>query len=205
MKNHGETKLKILEVGKAEFLEYGYKDASLRKIVAKAGFTKGAFYGYYEDKASLFYDLTDPCADAFLDSFKNAQSTFFDIVGTDETANSNHRSTQFLFSFVEYVYDNHDAFKLILCKSVGTKYENFVHDLVELQVDKTLLYHEQLKLIGKIESEIDRDLFHILTSAYYESLFEIIRHDIKKEDAVCYVEKISKFFTCGFETVVKYL
>ncbi len=205
MENYSETRLKILDVGKAEFLEHGFKDASLSKIVAKAGFTKGAFYGYYKDKVSLFYDLTDPCADAFFDSFKNAQSTFFDLVGTDETANSYSRSTQFLFSFVEYVYDNHDAFKLILCKSAGTKYANFVHDLVELQVDKTLLYHEELKKLGKLKGDIDRNLFHILTSAYYESLFEIIRHDIKKEDALRYAQKISNFFTTGFETVIKYL
>ena len=38
-----ETQQKILEVGKREFLEKGFKDASLRKIVAEAGFTKGAF------------------------------------------------------------------------------------------------------------------------------------------------------------------
>ena len=38
-----ETQQKILHVGKREFLEKGFKDASLRKIVAEAGFTKGAF------------------------------------------------------------------------------------------------------------------------------------------------------------------
>lgn len=52
-----ETQMKILEVGKKEFLEKGFKDASLNKIVAEAGFTKGAFYGYYPDKAALFEDL----------------------------------------------------------------------------------------------------------------------------------------------------
>ena len=39
-----ETQRKILEIGKKEFLEKGFKDASLNKIVAEAGFTKGAFY-----------------------------------------------------------------------------------------------------------------------------------------------------------------
>ena len=34
------TQQKILEVGKREFLAKGFKDASLRKIVAEAGFTK---------------------------------------------------------------------------------------------------------------------------------------------------------------------
>ena len=32
-----ETQMKILEVGKKEFLEKGFKDASLNKIVAEAG------------------------------------------------------------------------------------------------------------------------------------------------------------------------
>ena len=40
-----DTQKRILEVGKREFLEKGFKDASLRAIVKEAGFTKGAFYG----------------------------------------------------------------------------------------------------------------------------------------------------------------
>ena len=36
-----ETQQKILKVGKREFLEKGFKDASLRKIVVEVGFTKG--------------------------------------------------------------------------------------------------------------------------------------------------------------------
>ena len=36
-----ETQRRILEVGKKEFLEKGFKDASLNKIVAEAGFISG--------------------------------------------------------------------------------------------------------------------------------------------------------------------
>ena len=36
-----ETQCKILEVGKKEFLAKGFKDASLRGIVKKAGYTQG--------------------------------------------------------------------------------------------------------------------------------------------------------------------
>ncbi len=205
MIEYSETRNKILEVGKEEFLLHGYKDASLRKIVEKAGFTKGAFYGYYKDKVSLFYDLTDPYANVFLESFKNAQQTFFDLIPGGNTKESNALSLQYLYSFVDYIYEHHDAFKLILCKSAGTKYENFTHDLVNLQVDKTLLYHNELKKAGKLSAEMDRNLFHILTSAYYESLFEIVRHDIKKEDALGYIEKIAVFFTAGFDTLIKYI
>lgn len=62
MAAYTETQLKILEIGKKEFLAKGYKDASLRGIVREAGFTQGAFYGYYPDKAALFDALVSEAA-----------------------------------------------------------------------------------------------------------------------------------------------
>ena len=78
-----ETQMKILEVGKKEFLEKGFKDASLNKIVAEAGFTKGAFYGYYPDKAALFEDLVGEAANGLLEQFKAAQAAHFDLVSEE--------------------------------------------------------------------------------------------------------------------------
>ena len=79
MKN-SETKKKIQEVGKREFLKKGFKDASLNHIVTKAGFTKGAFYGYYADKTALFEDLVSAAADGLLNQFKDAQKAHFDLI-----------------------------------------------------------------------------------------------------------------------------
>ena len=73
-----ETQKKILEIGKKEFLEKGFKDASLNQIVAEAGFTKGAFYGYYPDKTALFEDLVGETASELLTRFKAAQDDYFD-------------------------------------------------------------------------------------------------------------------------------
>ena len=75
-----ETQQNILKVGKREFLEKGFKDASLRKIVAEAGFTKGAFYGYYPDKTTLFKALVSDAADGLIEQFKAAQDAHFDAV-----------------------------------------------------------------------------------------------------------------------------
>ena len=50
----GTTLENIHLAAKAEFLEKGYKDASLRNIVKSVGMTTGAFYGYYKSKEELF-------------------------------------------------------------------------------------------------------------------------------------------------------
>ena len=75
-----ETQRRILEVGKKEFLEKGFKDASLNQIVAEAGFTKGAFYGYYPDKTALFEDLVGETASELLTRFKAAQVLFSNLM-----------------------------------------------------------------------------------------------------------------------------
>ena len=51
---NGTTLENIHRAAKAEFLEKGYKDASLRNIVKSVGMTTGAFYGYYKSKEELF-------------------------------------------------------------------------------------------------------------------------------------------------------
>ena len=115
-----ETQRRILEVGKKEFLEKGFKDASLNQIVAEAGFTKGAFYGYYPDKTALFEDLVGETASELLTRFKVAQDDYFDLVPERKTKDSLELSTQHLHEFVTFMYDHFDEFKLILCRAEGT-------------------------------------------------------------------------------------
>lgn len=73
MTEYTETQKKILDIGKKEFLAKGFKDASLRGIVKEAGFTQGAFYGYYPDKAALFDALVSEAADGLMEQFKAAR------------------------------------------------------------------------------------------------------------------------------------
>lgn len=193
-----ETKKKIQMVGKKEFLEKGFKDASLNHIVAEAGFTKGAFYGYYADKAALFEDLVSEAADGLVDQFKAAQEAHFDLIPEDKTSQSRELSTQYLHSFVEYIYDHFDAFKLVLCCADGTKYENYINDLVELDVAQTEQYYDLLREQGKIVGTVSWELHHMLTSAYFTAVFETIVHDMAREQALSYIEELATFFNSGW-------
>ena len=157
-----ETQMKILEVGKKEFLEKGFKDASLNKIVAEAGFTKGAFYGYYPDKAALFEDLVGEAAKGLLEQFKAAQSAHFDLISEEKTKDSLKLSTEYLRVFVEYMYAHFDAFKLILCRAEGTRYANFLEELVELEVECSEEYYALLRKRGKLSGKMTKQLHHMI-------------------------------------------
>lgn len=197
------TQQKILEVGKREFLAKGFKDASLRKIVAEAGFTKGAFYGYYPDKAALFEALVSEAADVLTEQFRAAQDAHFDLIPENKTSESRELSTKYLLHFVNYIYDYFEEFKLVLCCSEGTKYENYIHELVELEVSRTEKYYAILKEKGKIIGSVSHDLHHMITSAYFTAAFETIVHDMTREQAIKYVEELAVFFNSGWEGLLR--
>lgn len=197
------TQKKILEIGKREFLEKGFKDASLRGIVKEAGFTKGAFYGYYPDKASLFDELVGPAANGLLNQFKAAQDAHFDLIQEGTTANSRDLSTEYLRHFIDYIYENFDAFKLLMCCAEGTRYANFLHDLVELDVMRAEQYYSELEKNGMLQGHVSHELHHMITSAYFTAVFETVKHDMPKEQAKEYIEELATFFNCGWEGILR--
>ena len=198
-----ETQRKILEVGKKEFLEKGFKDASLNQIVAEAGFTKGAFYGYYPDKTALFEDLVGETASELLTRFKAAQDDYFDLVPEGKAKDSLALSTQHLHEFVAFMYDHFDEFKLILCRAEGTRYANFLEELVELEVECSEEYYALLRKRGKLSGKMTKQLHHMITSAYFTAVCETIVHDMPKEEAMRYIEELAKFFNSGWKGLLR--
>lgn len=69
----------ILSAAMQEFLEKGFKSASLRNIVKTAGVTTGALYGYYDSKEDLFEALVGKHYNFLLDCFRKAQKEFAEI------------------------------------------------------------------------------------------------------------------------------
>ncbi len=64
-KSERSTLERIHKAAMEEFTANGYRSASLRTIVKKAGVTTGAFYGYYDSKEALFEALLGDRADEF--------------------------------------------------------------------------------------------------------------------------------------------
>jgi AcrR family transcriptional regulator len=49
-----EKRLTLLEVAANEFVQYGYEQASINRILEAGGMSKGAAYYYFDDKADVF-------------------------------------------------------------------------------------------------------------------------------------------------------
>ena len=203
--NISKTQEKILEIGKKEFLDKGFKEASLNEIVEKAGFTKGAFYGYYPTKESLFDSLVFEVINEFNEKFKKAKDDHFNLILQNKASRTINLSTDYLKYFVNYVYDHFDVFKLILCCSNGTKYNNYIHDLVVQDIIWTEEFFKILKAKKKIRGNISKELHHMIISAYFTAAFETVVHDMKREEAIKYIEELATFFNAGWKSLITFI
>lgn len=197
------TKQHLLELAKAEFLKKGYSEASVRNIAKTAGLTTGAVFRYFSDKVALFDALVSDAADTLMNQFKAAQDAHFDLIPEEKTTESLDLSTEYLNHFINYIYDNFDAFKLVICCSEGTRYANYIHDLVELEVSQTEVYYEKLRQLGKLEGSISHDSHHMITSAYFTAVFETVAHDMDRERAIEYVNELAAFFNHGWNGLLR--
>ena len=86
----------------------------------------------------------------------------------------------------------------MLCRAEGTGYENFIHDMVEVEVESTLQYIQVLRCLGRSVPELDRQLCHILASGMFNAIFEVVIHNLPYEQAMRYVNQLRDFYTAGW-------
>ena len=189
---------KIHEAAMAEFLDKGFQGASLRQIVKNAGVTTGAFYGYFSSKEALFASIVEPHAAALMGRFMEAQTSFSELPKQEQPEHMGLESSQCVNWMVDYICDHREPVKLLLCKAEGTSYEHFVHNMVEVEVEYTLRYMDVLRRLGREVPELSQSLCHIIASGMFNGLFEIVVHDMPKEQALRDVEQFRTFYTGGW-------
>lgn len=192
----------ILAAGKEEFLEKGFKSASLRNIVKTAGVTTGAFYGYFSGKEALFAALVEEHATAIMNIFMSAQEDFEMLDEKDKANHMGVESRKSIDAILDYVYEHFDEFKLIICKSEGTCYENFVHNMVEIEVAETFEFIKSLKKQGYDVPDMEIAVCHMIASGMFTGIFELIEHDMKKENAKKYASAFLDFYIAGWSKIL---
>lgn len=188
----------IEQAALAEFLDKGFQGASLRQIVKNAGVTTGAFYGYFSSKEALFASIVEPHAAALMGRFMEAQLSFAELPETEQPAHVGKESGAYLTWMVDYICQHREPVKLLLCRAEGTSYEHFIHNMVEVEVDSTLRYMEVLRRLGKDIPPLSRSLCHIIASGMFNGLFEIVIHDMPREQAFRDVAQFRDFYTAGW-------
>lgn len=192
----------VLTAAMQEFLEKGFKSASLRNIVKTAGVTTGAFYGYYNSKEDLFEALVGEQYDHIMDSFCGAQQTFADLPPEEQPDHLTDVSGECMHHMLVYAYEHLNEFKLILCRSEGTRFSKLIDEMAEAETKGTHDYLEVLKKLGRPSPPIDERLEHMLITGMLNTFFELIIHEMPLEEAEYYLKEMRAFYTAGWMKIM---
>ena len=190
-----ESHKRIIEAAKKEFLAYGYSDASLRRIAADAGIQVGGLYKHFASKEALFESLVEPAMQGFYELYHSIESAYLDDAANHEMKNQGEA-----VRVMAYIYSHLDEFRLLILRSEGTRYEDFKHEVAKLEEDATLRYLDEIKASGGQVNDFDSTEFHLLSTAYVESFFQPLIHDLDREQALHYAKTLESFYTPAWKT-----
>ncbi len=192
---------RILAAAKQEFLENGYNDASLRTIAAAADTSTNSIYVRFGDKEGLFSAIVEPALNEMLERFVKIQETFHQMDAAEQTKRMPEYADGGTADLVAYMYDHIDEFRLLLDSSYGTRFHRFVDALVRIEVEYTYKYMEAAGYPRKCGDAMTEKLLHIVTTSRFESIFEVIRHGMSREEAMEYIALLSRYHRSGFIAV----
>ncbi len=191
--SHEKVKRAIRE----EFLEKGYDDASIRSIGARAGMTSAGLYRHYPDKEAMYSAMVEPLIESIKAWTKRHTEKKFDMVDGG-AENEDLFGENFIDLIKEVILPRRDEFKLLMTRSSGTKYENFINDYVEENQKKFMEAIRHLKKRGYKTLDVSEEELHMLLSAYLTACFEPIIHDYDDKKIIKYLDTVQQFFMPGW-------
>ncbi|MDP4093234.1 MAG: TetR/AcrR family transcriptional regulator [Bacillota bacterium] len=181
-----EIKNRIIEAATEVFFDTGFIQASTRRIIEKAGVSKGNLYNYFQSKEELFYNIVAPV-------FNYMRYVLEETFGHGDSETFNPSEINLLANkLCELLSDYRRQFIILLSKSQGTKYE----DCKDMLINK-LSEH----FLKNFKPESDKEKLQILMKVAamntVNALLEIARNYKDDQWAKSNVELLMKYHLSG--------
>ena len=193
----------IIAAARHEFMTFGFVDASMRRIADAAGMSASGLYKHFPSKEEMFAALVEPACQGLMDMYRQ-EETAERMAAHDGSLTDKWEQGGEARLAMTYIYDHLDAFRLLICKSQGTRYETFLHDLAAEEEKTTMAMMALLRAQGKPIREVDQKEFHLLVSANVNAVIQAVEHDFTREEALRYADTLDRFFSRGWQEFFGY-
>ena len=193
----------ILEAARQEFLTCGFAEASMRRIAASAGMSAAGLYKHFPSKEEMFAALVEPAFQGLMSLYRHEEAAELEALKSGLLTEKWEKGGEARLAMT-YIYDHLGAFRLLICKAQGTRYESFLHDLATEEEKTTMNMMALLRAQGKPIREVDPKEFHLLVSANVNAVFQAVEHDFTREEALRYADTLDRFFSRGWQEFFGY-
>lgn len=187
---------KILDVAEKEFLEYGFVNASLRRISAASGVSTHSIYTRFGDKAGLFDALVKAAGEGLMEIYMKSLNFIDDCENYNQVIDTSSGGTD---AVLDYIYQHFTAFRLIFCCSSGTAYENYLDRLSQIE-EKVYRDYFQKEFAGK--TKVNDFFIHVICSSSCLPLYEVVSHNLSLVEAKQFMELEKQYHYAGWKAVL---
>ena len=200
MKQDKETRNKLLESARKEFMEKGYMKASLRTICKNAGVTTGALYFFFQDKEDLFESIAKETINNIWQIMQGHYSMERDLAeqGMDtEEIQDSHGDMDESVAIIHQMYLHRENILLVLTKAQGTKYENIADKFIETsEAHYRAMAADMQKLYpGKA---VDNQMLHWLAHMQIDAFIYMITHIEREEEGRAFIIQFINYMINGW-------
>ena len=174
-------------------------DASIRTIAQNAGVSTSTIYTRYSDKEGLFRFLVEPVAKGLKELLRQSLSDFSSLTGHEQNEKFMEYSDRGFEAVIAYIYEYFSEFKLLITGAPGNYYQEFLEGLVELDTNCTKKFLIQVGSKALAEGRVTDGFLHVVSSAFYSGIFEVVIHDMPMEEAKNYINELRAFYGNGWK------
>lgn len=81
-------------------------------------------------------------------------------------------------------------------------YEKYIDSLIEIETENTVRFINDMNAAGIKVKSVRADLSHMLATAMFNGMFEVVGHDFSKDDARQYIKQLQYFFNAGWDKIL---
>lgn len=200
--DYEQTHENILISARAQFMEKGFADASIRKICTDAGVTNGAFYSHFSSKEDLFCSIVKPSIEGLSDIYDDETESFLEINGPEDVIKAFRDAYKSLDKLIGYVCDHREDFVLILEAGRGTAFENFQDGLIESEVESMKSFFEVSKKFIKNKENISDNIIKMGSSFLISTVFEGLKKGMSAGEIIHETKLVSDYCAAGYKCVL---
>ncbi|MCF7913440.1 MAG: TetR/AcrR family transcriptional regulator [Candidatus Cloacimonetes bacterium] len=197
-----DVRSEILRQARREFLEKGFRLASLREIAGRAGMTAGNIYRYFKSKDELFRELLAPIIGNIemmkLNLRKHDQET---PKGSGAEVDEHKAMIVAVYGFIMKYRED---LKLLLTGAGGSSLEGFKEELIRWYGEIYMkALQEAWQIMGEGDFKINARTVYLISQSVADSLIEAIVNEYSLQEVIAVAEEMQSFFEGGTQHILK--
>ena len=190
-----EIRKSILKAAREEFLEKGFRDASIRSITARAKTSKSNLYNYFADKDALFRAVSEPTLSAIEKGFAAVRAR--NRTGAGD-AYSFEMQKQYIIAVMEYVYAHREDVELLLFCAAGSSLAEYRDTVLDGFTD---VLADWLKITVP-DKDISRFFIRCVAGFYLSSIEGLLIKEVPPHEAAGHFGEFMAFVHGGWSAVL---